>query len=114
MGRYSGVLLYLLKCSLHKKGATKEFGTRMLAKVKDLRFFLVLQGFLDILLIHDKANRLVQPDACDIWHANAYIENCRRELDNLIFPFLKSILPFMEFLKLLRICLHNFDIKAKS
>ena len=59
VGRFNDIWMYLVM----KAGETqeKDFAENLLKPMEDIRFFLILAGFLDILLVLDTFNKTTQP-----------------------------------------------------
>ena len=59
VGRVNDIWMYLV--ILESESANKEFSQNMLQAMEDIRFFLILAGFLDILVVLDSFNKSTQP-----------------------------------------------------
>ena len=82
--RIGDIVLYLLDRKADKSKATRIWAADMYKLVADVRFWLVLPGLLDVLILHNKVNARLQPESADIWCASRNIAMLERELADLI------------------------------
>ena len=84
VSRVCDLVLYLYNLTLEKEEALREFGRKLFEQTKDIRFYLVLAGILDILMIVHKFNKTTQPGGVSLKKVADALEMCEAELKDLV------------------------------
>ena len=82
--RVLDLVLYLFNLTKERDASLRTYGDKMYAVVKDLRFFLVLPGVLDVLSIVNQFNQQSQPESSSLQRVSQCLSLAESRIEDLV------------------------------